>query len=135
MLNDNTIKFTAVSYTHLDVYKRQAVDFPEYPVYAQGDLDAITQVAYNLIDNAVKFCPSGGQLGPVSYTHLFPHSFQKSQSLFKSGPSPFLKSACARHGVFHNNLLVLQQVPVNDIACKLQHLKLYLPIQRVNTAF
>ena len=40
-----------------------AVDFPEYPVYAQGDLDAITQVAYNLIDNAVKFCPSGGQLG------------------------------------------------------------------------
>ncbi len=40
-----------------------AVDFPEYPVYAQGDLDVITQVAYNLIDNAVKFCPSGGQLG------------------------------------------------------------------------
>ena len=37
---------------HLDV----AVNFPEYSVYAQGELDAITQVAYNLIDNAVKFC-------------------------------------------------------------------------------
>ena len=44
---------------HLDV----AVNFPEYSVYAQGELDAITQVAYNLIDNAVKFCPPGGQLG------------------------------------------------------------------------
>lgn len=40
-----------------------AVDFPEYPVYARGVLDSITQVVYNLIDNAVKFCPQGGQLG------------------------------------------------------------------------
>lgn len=39
------------------------VDFPEFPVYARGVLDAITQVVYNLIDNAVKFCPQGGQLG------------------------------------------------------------------------
>ncbi len=38
-------------------------ELPEYSVYAQGELDAITQVAYNLIDNAVKFCPPGGQLG------------------------------------------------------------------------
>ncbi len=44
---------------HLDVQ----VDFPEYPVYALGELDAITQVVYNLIDNGVKFCPDGGQLG------------------------------------------------------------------------
>ena len=40
-----------------------AVDFPEYPVYALGELDAVTQVVYNLIDNAVKFCTPGGQLG------------------------------------------------------------------------
>lgn len=39
------------------------VDFPEYPLYARGELDAITQVAYNLIDNAVKFCAPGGVLG------------------------------------------------------------------------
>ena len=38
------------------------VNFPEYPVYARGELDAITQVVYNLIDNAVKFAPQGGQL-------------------------------------------------------------------------
>ncbi len=34
-----------------------------YPVYTQADQDAITQVVYNLVDNAVKFCPSGGTLG------------------------------------------------------------------------
>ena len=28
-----------------------------------ADPDAITQVVYNLIDNAVKFCPRGGTLG------------------------------------------------------------------------
>lgn len=39
------------------------VEFPEYPVYARGQLDSITQVVYNLIDNAVKFCPEGGTLG------------------------------------------------------------------------
>ncbi len=39
------------------------VEFPEYPVYARGQLDSITQVVYNLIDNAVKFCPEEGTLG------------------------------------------------------------------------
>ncbi len=39
------------------------VDFPEYPVYALGVLDPITQVVYNLIDNGVKFSPEGGSLG------------------------------------------------------------------------
>ncbi len=33
------------------------VDMPEDPVYALADPDAITQVVYNLVDNAVKFCP------------------------------------------------------------------------------
>ncbi len=38
------------------------VNMPEYPVYTNADKDAITQVIYNLIDNAVKFCPSTGLL-------------------------------------------------------------------------
>ena len=39
------------------------VDFPDYPVYTRADSDAITQVVYNLLDNAVKFCREGGDLG------------------------------------------------------------------------
>ena len=38
------------------------VDFPEHTVYTRADPDAITQVVYNLLDNAVKFCPQGGAL-------------------------------------------------------------------------
>ena len=39
------------------------VDMPEHPVYTIAEQDAVTQVIYNLIDNAVKFCPEGGTLG------------------------------------------------------------------------
>ena len=39
------------------------VDFPEHPVYTMANRDYITQVIYNLLDNAVKFCPQGGILG------------------------------------------------------------------------
>lgn len=39
------------------------VDFPDHPVYARGELDAVTQVMYNLVDNGVKFCEPGGRLG------------------------------------------------------------------------
>ena len=39
------------------------VEFPSHPVYTMAGSDAITQVVYNLVDNAVKFCPDGGQLG------------------------------------------------------------------------
>ena len=39
------------------------VEMPEHPVYTMANPDAITQVIYNLLDNAVKFCPSGGALG------------------------------------------------------------------------
>ena len=39
------------------------VDMPEHPVYTFASQDMVTQVIYNLIDNAVKFCPEGGTLG------------------------------------------------------------------------
>ena len=39
------------------------VDMPEHPVYTFANRDYVTQVIYNLIDNAVKFCPEGGTLG------------------------------------------------------------------------
>ena len=39
------------------------VDMPEHPVYTYAASDMVTQVIYNLIDNAVKFCPEGGTLG------------------------------------------------------------------------
>ncbi len=40
-----------------------AVNFPDLPVYTRADQDSITQVVYNLLDNAVKFCQAGGRLG------------------------------------------------------------------------
>ena len=39
------------------------VDMPEHPVYTMAAQDMVTQVVYNLIDNAVKFCPQQGTLG------------------------------------------------------------------------
>ena len=44
---------------HLEV----ETDLPDQGAKALADPDAITQVVYNLIDNAVKFCPEGGKLG------------------------------------------------------------------------
>lgn len=39
------------------------VDFPDYPLYTSAQEDQIVQVIYNLLDNAVKFCPEEGVLG------------------------------------------------------------------------
>lgn len=39
------------------------VQLPEYPMYTHACQDYITQVIYNLVDNGVKFCPEGGNLG------------------------------------------------------------------------
>lgn len=39
------------------------VNMPEHPVYTMANQDYITQVIYNLLDNAVKFCPEGGTIG------------------------------------------------------------------------
>ena len=38
------------------------VDMPEYAVFTRANADYISQVIYNLLDNAVKFCPQEGQL-------------------------------------------------------------------------
>lgn len=38
-------------------------DFPEEAIFALGDRDSITQVVYNLLDNAVKFATEGTTLG------------------------------------------------------------------------
>ena len=39
------------------------VNMPDHPVYTFANRDYVTQVIYNLIDNAVKFCPEEGTLG------------------------------------------------------------------------
>ena len=39
------------------------VDMPDHPVYTWANKDSITQVLYNLLDNAVKFCPEEGTIG------------------------------------------------------------------------
>mgnify|MGYP003290530172 CR=1 FL=1 len=38
------------------------VEMPDYPVYTVANRDYISQVIYNLLDNAVKFCPREGTL-------------------------------------------------------------------------
>ena len=39
------------------------VNMPEHSVFTRANPDAINQVIYNLVDNGVKFCPEGGNLG------------------------------------------------------------------------
>ena len=39
------------------------VSLPDRPVWVKAERDGITQVVYNLLDNAIKFCPQGGSLG------------------------------------------------------------------------
>ena len=58
-LSDVLITFEQKIYNkHLDV----CVDLPDKPVWTRAERDSITQVIYNLIDNAIKFCPDGGRL-------------------------------------------------------------------------
>ena len=58
-LSDVLITFEQKIYNkHLDV----RVNLPDKPVWTRAERDSITQVIYNLIDNAIKFCPDGGRL-------------------------------------------------------------------------
>ena len=58
-LSDVLITFEQKIYNkHLDV----RVDLPDKPVWTRAERDSITQVIYNLIDTAIKFCPDGGRL-------------------------------------------------------------------------
>ena len=44
------------------------VQMPERSVWTKADPDSITQVVYNLIDNAIKFCNEGGMLRIILQT-------------------------------------------------------------------
>lgn len=50
---------TKINARHLDV----DTALPDGPILVWGDPDAITQVCYNLLDNAIKFSNEGGVLG------------------------------------------------------------------------
>jgi signal transduction histidine kinase len=39
------------------------IQIPDEPVMVWGEPDAITQVGYNLMDNAIKFSPEGAVIG------------------------------------------------------------------------
>lgn len=59
------LRLTLINFADKITQKGLDVDFqvPEVPVIVLGDVDAITQVAYNLMDNGVKFSRAGSTLG------------------------------------------------------------------------
>ena len=57
-------------------------DIPEESVFAEGDEVRITQVVHNLIDNAVKYTPEGGNVT----LSVKPERHQVSVSVINSGP-------------------------------------------------
>ncbi len=59
------LRLTLINFVDKIEARRLDVDFqvPEEPMIVLGDPDAITQVVYNLLDNAVKFSREGTELG------------------------------------------------------------------------
>ena len=79
-LSDVLITFEQKIYNkHLDV----RVDLPDKPVWTRAERDSITQVIYNLIDNAIKFCPDGGRLALRLFDRF--HKADKSRSADREG--------------------------------------------------
>jgi len=63
---------------------KMQVEMPEYPVYTRADMDAITQVIYNLLDNAVKFCPAHCTMGlrlQLSDTNIYVSVFNEGDTI------------------------------------------------------
>jgi len=63
---------------------KMQVEMPEYPVYTRADMDAITQVIYNLLDNAVKFCPAHCTMGlrlQLSDTKIYVSVFNEGDTI------------------------------------------------------
>ena len=79
-MSDVLITFEQKIYNkHLDV----RVDLPDKPVWTRAERDSITQVIYNLIDNAIKFCPDGGRLA----LRLQPDGGKARVSIENTGPT------------------------------------------------
>ena len=59
------LRLTLISFADKIESRKLDVDFqvPEEPILVNGNADAITQVVYNLFDNAVKFSKEGTELG------------------------------------------------------------------------
>ena len=59
------------------------VDIPEGAIYTRAEKDSITQVIYNLIDNAVKFCNENGTL----WLKIQPEDRRMFVSVANTGPT------------------------------------------------
>ena len=81
-LSDVLITFEQKIYNkHLDV----RVDLPDKPVWTRAERDSITQVIYNLIDNAIKFCPDGGRLAGAGRRRQGPRERRKHRPDHRQG--------------------------------------------------
>ena len=60
-----TLRLTLINFADKIEQRGLDVDFqvPDDPIRVRGDVDAITQVVYNLLDNAVKFSRDGSSIG------------------------------------------------------------------------
>lgn len=60
-----TLRLTLINFADKIEQRGLDVDFqvPEEPMMVRGDMDAITQVIYNLLDNAIKFAREGTPIG------------------------------------------------------------------------